>query len=60
MNHKSTLAGYVIGVLVALVITNVIVYATGGPSRLRMVTIFSLGFLAGMTSMYIKSRLMLR
>ena len=49
---KSSLAVYVIGVVIAIVLVNFIVLFIN-ESEVRSVMIFSLGFLLGMLAMYI-------
>lgn len=60
MNAKSSLPLYVVGVIIALAIVNLIAWRVGGAARLHAMLIFAAGFLAGMTSMYIKTRIMRR
>ena len=50
---KRPLWRYVVGVLIALAIVNVLAYLTGGDAKLHTSGLVSLGFLLGMLAMYI-------
>jgi len=50
---KRPLSVYVVGVVIAIVIVNIIAWFTGGGDKLHTTMIFSLGFLLGMLAMYI-------
>ena len=50
---KPPLGRYIIGVIVALVIVNLISWFIGGETRLHAVELVSVGFLLGMLAMYI-------
>jgi hypothetical protein len=55
---NTSLFNYVIGVVVALAVMLALTWVLGGEARFRTALVFSLGFLAGMLSMFIKGRLM--
>ncbi len=50
---KRPLSWYVVSVITALVVLNLVVWYLGGQTRLEEVARYSLGFLLGMLAMYI-------
>ncbi len=53
MKKKKSLWVYVVGVLIALVIVNILAWLTGGDTKFHTSALVSIGFLMGMLAMYI-------